>query len=417
MRETTRIHFSFYLIIQNLKRSVGFILIAAACLLVFSYSIILHYAGNYNYTTSDEIFVKGVNNTGLIYTNNNGDTSYYDYIEDIFSEIRQIDGVCALAESSNIMDFSLQSFGDYADNEALLAAASNGKIHGVSIGTEAAEICNMNLLSGTLPDELTYDGLTTYLYLGYDFRDIPLGTVYEQELPDGTYYRVIVAGILEKGQRWLDAVYYVSFDCNSISDYITLDSSLLIASGDGSGFPLFFNFEDGYDFDDISKHIKEVGEKYGVTLSVGSIGEKYVMADEQRSVMSRAVRECILLMVVTSISFLLCLEVLEFYQNKRQYGLYLVTGMTASDINHIISWKKLIEMVLALVLSLLLTYRICLYMFDINEDVNTVIMDVLGRYVIWQLLIISVVLFLFSTVFSMEAVKRYTPIELLEKEE
>ncbi len=417
MREITRVHFSFNLIFQNLKRSVQFILIATACLLVFAYSILLHYAGNYNYMTSDEIFVCGVENTGLIYAEGNGGYELIGYMDEFYDDVREIDGVYALAQSSNTCDISLSRFGDYSKNEALVAASSGGSIHGVSISTDTAKICNMNLLSGTMPDELAYDDYTIYLYLGYDFRDIPLGTIYEEERPDGTYYRVIVAGILEKGQRWLDANYYISFDFTSISDYICLDSSYLYTNGDDFGFPLFFNFEEGYDFDDISKQIKEVGEKYGVTLSVNSIGQKYAVADEQRSVMNRAVRDCILLMAVTSISLLLCMEVLEFYQNKRQYGLYLVTGMTAADIGHIISWKKLIETVLALVLSLLLTYRICLYMFDINEDVNNVIMDVLGRYVIWQLLIISLVLFLFSTIFSVEAVKRYTPIELLEKEE
>ncbi len=418
MREWNRIYFSLCLALQRKRRTLCMILITAACMVIFSYAIMLYYASNYNYITSDEIYVKGLKNTGTILIEETSDDFDYQLMDDIIRDIREIEGVYALGESNGGVGFNGTFFEAYADNPAVINGTNeNGSVVGFSVTADTAKICHLNLLSGTSPDQLVEDENTHYIYLGYDFRDIPEGTLYERELPNGKTFKLVVAGVLKKGQRWIDAIEYAFFNCNTLSNYEVMDGYIMVCSSSISSFPAFFNIEDGYEFKDVKDSILKLEKKYGVTFAIGSIEEKYVMAEEQRAAINNTLNRCMITMIAAALSFLVCLQVIEFYQNKRQYGLYYSIGMTEKDVNHIVVWKKAVESVLASAIAYVLTFYVCRVMFAVYSDVNKIISEVMVRYVLGWLIGIGVFYLVLSSAFIIIAMRKYTLMELLERGE
>ncbi len=419
MREKIRFRLAIYMEFQNGRRTLCVIALVAACMLLFLYSILMEYASEYHRLSADKIFTEGVERTGVIMIET---AQGVEQMETVTEELRKLPCIKSIAQSV-VTGISVREYEQYPNGGLLLEQADeNGNISAVSVSRDAANVCHMELLWGTPPEELPIEEegvITGYIYLGYDYRDIPLGEVGERVLLDGTKYRMVIAGVLQKGQKWMPQNAYAAHGLGytSLSDYVETDSSLIVYSGKISAYPVFFNFTEEYTFEEVKNAGMEVANKYGVELSLASCAEKYKIVHAERRVILDALKECLILMVLTACSLILCIQITEFYQNKRQYGLFYALGMTGEDVEHIVVWRKLCETAFAALLSYLLMFILAQRLFWAGSNAQKVISEVLTIYCLPRLFIFSIVVVVISAGVSIIFMRRYMPTELLTREE
>ncbi|MCR5691778.1 MAG: hypothetical protein K6G62_06120, partial [Eubacterium sp.] len=146
--------------------------------------------------------------------------------------------------------------------EDALAYGINYDIHMecLQIQYQLIEFFALDLYKGSL--EVDQDSDKNLFYLGYNFREIPVGTVFRDG--DGKEYEV--AGILAKNSRLLDSDELLSGGMGESSTR-SLDNVVLEVTPNEKtachGELSLFTCKEGYSFADASNKISEIAKKYG----------------------------------------------------------------------------------------------------------------------------------------------------------
>jgi len=98
------------------------------------------------------------------------------------------------------------------------------------------------------------------VFLGYNFREVPIGTVFKDE-----YFECEVAGIMEKGTYVTDP-HLISWNLGglTLAYKVNMDNMILMLMPEGStAFSIrnIFCVNEGYTFEDAVSAMEEVGRK------------------------------------------------------------------------------------------------------------------------------------------------------------
>lgn len=405
----------YKIILKNRIRFLFSFFVIVSTIAILSFSILFAYANQYNRISTNEILKKNIDSTGILYVSiDKLDQQKISLISEYLNDLRDLDEIDYIADMSGMTGtIAEQEFFKYGE-DAYKTASSKC----MTLTQEAFDIINYNLYNGIDPHELSIeDSYTQYVYLGYNYRDIPLGTIYEKQTPAGIVFRVIIAGVLEKNQRILNCIDYAFFDSTTMSNYINTDDIMLIVSKDVSGFPLFFDVNNEYTYSDAKEKIICISEKYGYPITISSIGEKYLDADVSRGALQKVLKYALFIIAVSSICTLLVFAVYEVKDNLRAFGLLFANGISDSDMIIVIIMKKMIETIICFILSYLLLLLVTDKMFAVYSDVETIVKDVLKRYVLPRISIICTLWLILSSLLLVVSFKIRCVSQLLLRKE
>ena len=225
----------------------------------------------------------------------------------------------------------------------------------VTVSPKVLALCNIKTTNG--PIEIKDGNKRDCLYLGYNFKDVPIGTIFYNEEEKKEYE---VAGILEKDARLLDGDIlatngYAQGKCSNFMDNAILHVDY---SDPFTGFSSLnlFSVKDGYKLEDGEKVIKEISDKYGYSSYCGTYMERVnTLASKQNMMLNDLIKMAVLIFIV-SIFIVLITQLLLSDLKRNELGIWLVCGLTSKNLFLIMTIENAIKYGLAAIMSYVIVY-------------------------------------------------------------
>ena len=199
---------------------------------------------------------------------------------------------------------------------------------------------NFDLYKGDYNIQDSLENGENILYLGYNFRDIPIGayeTKYNPSHKRDITYRV--AGIIDKGEEILNVKAAATNFMFDASYGYNLDNMVILILGKTSEEDpislygtLPVSFTEGTPFDDGISKIKEVAEKNGITVSAQSLRNKLQVQLSQYDDILNAVALVSPISYLVTAMILLTVQLLFTVMRNDEVGVWLSNGMTRKEV-------------------------------------------------------------------------------------
>lgn len=276
------------------------------------------------------------------------------------------------------------------------------------ISTEALNLCSLSLQEGTFDLDFP-DEKTAYLYLGAGFKDIPIGTVYKTK--NRSY---IVAGILQKGQRFIDSDLAFGFDRHR-SDYTFSCDYRVLAVVPPSLFTdgFWLVAADDYTLDQSLTKAFEIAKKYNVEIKYCTLRRSYEDAMFNVLAIKNIFSKLTPMVCVSCIIMILCMQLSDVFSGLRSFGIMQSQGFSQADVEWILIMKNMITFVVSLIASMPLVYLIVNFWYTNSNERTTVISKILLGHAIPAAVLATIGTIALSTLFSLIVFRKYSTVEMI----
>lgn len=210
----------------------------------------------------------------------------------------------------------------------------------------AFKINHLELYSGS--DGQVGSNTGYLMYLGYHFRDIPIGTAFQNE--DGTRYTVV--GILQEGASIVDAQQILwNLGGLKLGCSVAMDNMVLLlppCDKDNYFYPdYFFKCADGYAYEEAAAKIKEISEEYHIQTAVGTLQKRVRDVLSDIKWLSDGITELSVVLFPAAFIMLLATQMLTIMMRKDELGVWLLSGMDKKEIFRILLGENIVKTVIS----------------------------------------------------------------------
>lgn len=250
----------------------------------------------------------------------------------------------------------------------------------VYMAGQAFHINNLELYRGNADQVGTNEGYL--LYLGYNFKDIPVGTVFVNEANGISY---VVEGILQKNTSIVDEQALLwNLGGLKLSCSVAMDNMVLVIAPYRDNYfsaDFFFKCSDEYTYEEAAEKIKDISEKYGIQTETGRLQDRVDTVLSEVDWLLRAISELAGLLFFSAFIILLTTQLLTILFRKEELGVWLISGIDRKKIFRILLGENLIKMLLSSVLSfgiVLLFGKMASVSLNVSDSVAYEL-----RYILW----------------------------------
>ena len=205
----------------------------------------------------------------------------------------------------------------------------------IAFDENALEITSLELSDGTYPKELrenSTDENIYYIYLGWDYRDVPVGT----EFTFGED-QAIVAGICRKNEKLFN---YDALSCrDTLMGYeMDVDDLVLIVWPDSNvRGNAVISFEEGTDIQAEQEKILNLAKEYGVeTENCCILQSRAAGLFRFYQIQADRMKDMFWIITVGIAALYLCFAFLVAIQSRRTFAIWLMDGMERKKLRSII---------------------------------------------------------------------------------
>lgn len=220
---------------------------------------------------------------------------------------------------------------------------SPDEVQTVYMPAYAFQINHLELYSGS--DGQVGSNTEYLMYLGYHFRDIPIGTVFQDEKSG---FRCTIAGILKEGTSIVDAQELLwNYGGLKLSCSVEMDNMVLLLSPcDGENYfaPVyFFKCADGYTYEEAAAKIKEISEEYHIQAAVGTLQKRVRDVLSDAKWLSDGIAKLSAALFPAACVMLLATQMLTIMLRKEELGVWLLSGMDKKEIFRILLGENIVK--------------------------------------------------------------------------
>ena len=250
------------------------------------------------------------------------------------------------------------------------------------------------------------------MYLGYNFKDIPIGTVFVNE-PYGISYTV--GGIFQKDTSIVDEQILWNLRNLKLSCSNAMDNMVLVVppcSVNYHSVDYFFKCADGYTYEEAANKIKSISEKYGIQTETGTLQNRVDTVLAEADWLLNAFTELSILLFLSAFIMLLTTQLLTILFRKDELGVWLISGINRKKIFKILLGENIIKMLISSLISL----GVVVLLEKIVITSNAIAYEL--RYILWVnipvfLLLCTVLTALLCSVIPIEYVKKKSIPEIV----
>lgn len=219
----------------------------------------------------------------------------------------------------------------------------------VQMNRELFEMENIRLQTGKLPD--AWDADTCLVYLGYNFREIPVGTVFAQQESQAKYR---VAGIMEQGSRITDPK-VLEYDCGglTLSYNVKLDNMILLLLPEKELYTVrnLFAAADGYTCEEAADALRKLGREMGVEIQAGTLTARLDTVFEKNDIIRGRINGAVSISSV--LLFMLCvtIQLLNTYTKRKELGVWLANGISRREMLGILWLENFIKAIIGFAIA------------------------------------------------------------------
>lgn len=399
------IRFALDWIVARFRHSVLFVLLVVLSILIIVFSEIVLIGYNYGYTTADHVLRQGVQKTGVIRS--------YNYNTGFYEELMARPEVVTLGSTDT---YGTDVLPELYEIQREHLQRDEGYLKYETISRGAANLCEIRLKEGILPEDLYWEEqggkYTEYLYLGAGFAGIPVGTVYES--PSTTY---IVAGILEKSQRWIDHSLIDGFYMNEL-DYTFDCDYCIFAIVDLAFFSsdAWVCASDGYTIEQAAEQALQMAKKYGVDMRYTSLQTYYESSMADVMTLKAILSKLVVIICFSCVFMLICLQLLQILSLEKDFGVMYAVGFSRSEL-----WRAmLLKNILMAIVAFFVTVPVLIFgmkrWFGRSNQWDT-ILPIMTRYALPMAVAVILGAVLLSSLVVLVMLRKITPVQMIGGQE
>ena len=254
------------------------------------------------------------------------------------------------------------------------------------------------------------------LYLGYYFKDIPLGTIFYNE-ENGQEYEVV--GILQKGSK---QIYCDSIIGNwggvQISCADSLDNMILWVPPYDSRECIYasmnlFSCAEGYEYEDGVRAIQKVAEQYNCTVPCGGYQDRINTILSDPDWMLHGLEKLSVLLIMIAFMILLVTQMLLLGLKQRELGIWLISGLSRTKVYWILFGENFIKLGAASCAAFGVVQILCKNLFKDNMVLAHELRGITQYGLGGSLFIISILLSAGISCFAIRTLKHRSIMEQL----
>lgn len=343
-----------YLVMKRVKCNTGMtifsVVLSSAALTIFCFAIMLlqvisHSTNAINNALAKDMDAYGfVNNTASAYENPRID----EYLQDINSlkeiesigyyDLRGSDDCTTVSSEHNywkdIIDIQNSHPKVIEDKEKVLQV--------VYMSRQAYGLYKMPLLDGKKPENYKENN-ATLLYLGNNFKDIPIGT----RFVDSINHTYIVAGTFQSDVNIIDnATLFWNLGGLETNYNIPLNNLVLGLVPSEYSYMFLNNLfvcAEGYSFEQGADAIKELSKQYGISAQIGTLEERVHEKLAQIYTIQKPAMKLCFIICVSVILIILTMQLLTIFLRNNELGIWLTNGICRKDIFFILFGENMFK--------------------------------------------------------------------------
>ncbi|MBD5543009.1 MAG: hypothetical protein HDR01_01865 [Lachnospiraceae bacterium] len=385
-----------------LKRFINFLLLCTSFLMIILVSF-AYFIVNERECAANRIIVGGNGNLGTVRILNDTDDEGINFIEEMkkkgFSYIGQryyieiiMSGFEELAAQQN--EFAIKKTlikNDHIEDDST-------SIICVPFYGDFPQLCGVELSEGSWETNPKED--ERYLYLGSEFQDIPIGTVYFNRnfvaySSDEKGIKYIVKGYLAEGSKILSDKILTSRDLFNLHYGEVLDDKVIMFDTHPIAYDTCF-LTNGKSNDEVNAILDEISKETGVEIEKSDWKEVLKEQKEENWILIKNISYFLVITILICISVLLCNTLAEKMNNRNVIGIWYANGFGQKDIFLIEALDSILPILFSAGLAIFFSYFALQTQY--NQWVEYIgkqrISDLIGIYSKSYCLLAAVVLFL-----------------------
>lgn len=408
---TMHVRFMFALdaIGRNKRSFFVELLLMFSCLFMLTISIFINVQSDYCRNTLNQVLTFDIENVGILYVDQyETEQALLFYQEALASQtIHSIGsmGIGATDIFPELADIQQEKVGIYNENMT--------EIHYLKAGL--LSLCNIELEEGNLiTDSQQYGKNWHGLYLGSEYKDIPVGHIFTYQLSTGEQMTFEVLGIMKQGCCWVGEEVLTGYNTGSTKLYHSMDYAVIMLDNDVSmDNTWLFDVSDARLFTEAKAELNRLAEKYGLDIQIGSLaanlehGEK--AAENFRSLLLRL----FYLLSVTSVICILSFQMLMIWKNSPEYGILYSVGAHINDIIWIILFETVVKVILGFLLAAVLSWTFIQYYFSNSGDTIEIMHDLLVQYVYVKVFLVDCIIMALGVAIPILQLNKMNPTDLI----
>jgi ABC-type antimicrobial peptide transport system permease subunit len=258
-----------------------------------------------------------------------------------------------------------KSFNDTALDEATL----NSLCESVFMPKSAFNMYELTLTEGKKPDSFDEAPGTYLLYLGCNFKSIPVGAFFVN-----ANNKYVIAGILKKGVRLPDTAAVLANGNGILMEYTTVMDNLVIEiPSDGhSGYNSvnMFACADGFSFYQTVSAVQNVIKKHGLSADITIVSERISRYAGSSKMLSDDLKTVSILVTALLCLSIVAFQIIDVMIRQKELGIYLISGVERKVLFNLLVIENVIKMVCGILISGILLFAFIKISF-VNVDVST----------------------------------------------
>lgn len=417
MRWNKKIAFAIDMIIEKPINFLITILLGGLGLGLIGFTMLVYLAGRYGYDSVERVLTQGTEQTGRLMFDDYGTEAGTAFRKEAFSSdiIHSIGSYRFIEQSSMALPELFQIQQGHTVNDSI-KGLENGQVHMFFIDEEIKNLCALEF-EKLLPQEKRQNTKENiqYLYLGYAYRDIPVGKEFVWS-SQGVTLHYQVRGILKKGSRFVADSLMNSIGFTDISNSINLDYEIISTNEGPSKYcPWIFSIDRKYSYDEGVKELRRIAAKHGIELSdIRSFSSFFEQVALETKMMQESLVEMMILLLFATGIVVTVLQLVQIFNKSHFYGILYSIGVLTPDIVMITIIRNVVCFLFSEMIGTFLLILTGNYFFITNIQNREMFFELLFRTVLPVGTAGMLLLFAVTTAIPCVVFGRLDPVKLLQ---
>lgn len=362
------------MLVSKEKSFFSAILLTSFSLILLGLSGMYLYVGKVNEREIDGCMMGGMDQTGIIKVTDFADEQDFIQLKKDCMRLKAVQALGSVWNNEEMMNMA----------EWDISNPQNRAIKTYALDESAVGLMKFRFIK-SLNEKDRNNTREKYLpvYVGYHFRDTPLGKTFQYQYKDDVGKEQVasfrVEGILEKDQRAISpdlawGVVPEKLDCTfNMNDYVVT----YFPEDFPTDFGLFFCIDEQ---EDMKKAIHEIQEVIKTRNMKASVIDMHTLMGSV-SVHSKRYVNMIYrflgILLLSSIVMIVIQQMVAIDANKKEYGIFITQGIHEKDICFMILLENMMRIGVAYSVSLFGTYLVSQYIFSSIQGLNEIFFDAL----------------------------------------
>jgi hypothetical protein len=414
-----KLHYAKKRILRNWKMGAFTILIIAFAMLLLYSSMILFEGLEYGEKAVKNSISTPISSCGIIEFQNDFD---WDKLNIFIDEIYDMDEIKAIGnyECYGINGLTTDGDIDYwnrmleIQNSHELEFEDDGSyMQMVMMNSELFEMENLHLIDS---ENRSADESGRYqIFLGYNFREVPVGTVFKDNENNREYE---VVGVMDKGSYVTDPhLISRNYGGLTLGYKVNMDNMILALIPEGKtilGLVNTFCVNEGYSFEDAQQAIETWGEERGVKIRIGTWRGRLDTVFSSNQKIKNLIDTIAFIICISICMLCITVQLLNIYMKRNELGIWLANGMTRMDVLEILWMENFIKVAIGGIIAVVIEKLLLQLLFSDSKSTFREIVSMMYGNPLLGLVLFAILLVCIISAIPIGIIARKSTTELVK---